>query len=867
MTETTTSKVEKWSYPLKIGTAEATDPQQFYKALAKAKDGYYPLGANGLWHGGVHFDEATGLVKDLTEVRCIADGEVVAYRIDEAYPKSDFGSTQSVYSTGFVLVKHRLEFPTPPAPATGTAPAAGPSLTFFSLYMHLLDWETYKSKPTLTNRPGFWGKGLYRVKSNLSTKSLGLSVRAEGKKLSTLLAVLPRGTTVLTKPAPATAKWLEIVSVTPEVAGLAPATGWVFKGQMKELGVDKYAIGEESVDVPPDQKSGANVRDATSHGLPIAFLPAGMQVRISDAQAGTKYRKLVEVVSGQPIPALTAGADGNLPGFVWFDDLEPVSEPHTPMGEVVLLTPTFKIKVGEVLGHVGKYQSHTDSTPKNLLHIEVFSCENVREFIQKCQEKAGSLPAAEKTVLKIQKNEKLILHSQGMDSTNPPKTTDSYNKVGYEFMIPVGVLEALPSEKKIKVPVVMGETTSYTYWWHLEDLLADEGGNPISGWYAEPDITLSRHSPFEWEGFTFIEETVSNVDHLAAFLHAQENLTDQERATYQTNIASAGAGPTTQALYTILDRNGDSKLSSGEIREALSKPWFAQKIAQVITRYESEWCYKPEKWNALDELMGHTESDPHKSWVEEKARIERIGWWEKLVGHHGVTSDDKIWHLQPIGLIEAFSETNDENDLKWLKVTVGQLTFDAEGNDFSEESHPLHRYFSRVAHWPGNSSGVTIGRGYDLGQRPNPQQDLSQVGVKEPLLSWLLGAKNLQGQQARDYLLAAPQNIRKQEITRKQQYMLFTPVYETMKNKVISISEAPFNIAHYGTLNWDSINSKIQDMIIDLIYRGDYSPATRIYVQRPFVENNISELRSIMSNQSNWQSVPADRFSRRSHYL
>lgn len=121
------------------------------------------MGANGLWHGGVHFDEASGLVKDLTEVRCIADGEVVAYRIDEKYPTSDFGSAHSVYSTGFVLVKHRLELPSPstPAPATGAAAATGPSLTFFSLYMHLLDWETYKTNPTL-KPPGFWGKAFIK---------------------------------------------------------------------------------------------------------------------------------------------------------------------------------------------------------------------------------------------------------------------------------------------------------------------------------------------------------------------------------------------------------------------------------------------------------------------------------------------------------------------------------------------------------------------------------------------------------------------------------------------------------------------------------------------------------------------------------
>jgi hypothetical protein len=85
MVEKSTSKVEKWAYPLKVGQTEANVTRQFYTALAKANDGYYPLGANGLWHGGIHFDDDTGLVKGSTEVRCIADGEVVAYRIDEAF--------------------------------------------------------------------------------------------------------------------------------------------------------------------------------------------------------------------------------------------------------------------------------------------------------------------------------------------------------------------------------------------------------------------------------------------------------------------------------------------------------------------------------------------------------------------------------------------------------------------------------------------------------------------------------------------------------------------------------------------------------------------------------------------------------------
>jgi hypothetical protein len=209
----------------------------------------------------------------------------------------------------------------------------------------------------------------------------------------------------------------------------------------------------------------------------------------------------------------------------------------------------------------------------------------------------------------------------------------------------------------------------------------------------------------------------------------------------------------------------------------------------------------------------------------------------------------------------------DDNDLKWLKVEKGQLTFDVEGNDLEDPANPLHQYFSRKVHWPGGASGITIGRGYDLGQRPNPQSDLSAVGIREPLLSWLIGAKGLSGTAARNYLNSASQEIKSTFITRKQQYKLFESVYEAKKNEVITISGGVYNVGTYGALNWGVINPKIQDMIVDLIYRGDYIPSTREKVQRPFVENNLAELKSVMSDQSNWSSVPQDRFVKRKNYL
>ena len=78
-------------------------------------------------------------------------------------------------------------------------------------------------------------------------------------------------------------------------------------------------------------------------------------------------------------------------------------------------------------------------------------------------------------------------------------------------------------------------------------------------------------------------------------------------------------------------------------------------------------------------------------------------------------------------------------------------------------------------------------------------------------------------------------DYRKKKITRRQKYELFLPVYEHMKKEVIRISNINTIIESYGVLNWNSIDSKIQDIVVDLIYRGDYGTSTRTFIQKPFV--------------------------------
>ncbi|MCG7783416.1 hypothetical protein MF792_21705, partial [Lelliottia amnigena] len=66
-------------------------------------------------------------------VRCMADGEVVAYRINRDYLSVPWYWGDLHYSGSFVLVRHRIQ--------PGKTAESG--LTFYTLYMHLAPWLAY----------------------------------------------------------------------------------------------------------------------------------------------------------------------------------------------------------------------------------------------------------------------------------------------------------------------------------------------------------------------------------------------------------------------------------------------------------------------------------------------------------------------------------------------------------------------------------------------------------------------------------------------------------------------------------------------------------------------------------------------------
>jgi N-acetyl-anhydromuramyl-L-alanine amidase AmpD len=101
-----------------------------------ADGGWYPMGINQTWHGGIHVPARRGAI-----VRPLLRGELVAAHL---VPATDFPEAGS---NNFVLLRHRIPLPPrasaapeePKPAAEGTVAPTAPTnvLTVFSLYMHL----------------------------------------------------------------------------------------------------------------------------------------------------------------------------------------------------------------------------------------------------------------------------------------------------------------------------------------------------------------------------------------------------------------------------------------------------------------------------------------------------------------------------------------------------------------------------------------------------------------------------------------------------------------------------------------------------------------------------------------------------------
>ncbi|WP_175671255.1 M23 family metallopeptidase [Burkholderia ambifaria] len=143
-----------------LAALTGTNPDPMMDAVDKFEcddHGVYPIAFDRRWHCGVHLQPDTK-----GKVHAIADGDVVAYRVCQ------HGVDGGVSHTGFVLLKHTTE--------TGE----GRSLTFYSLYMHLLPLAEYQQhRANAKEMPEF----LRLPTGSVNKGQVTPAVSGEGKKV------------------------------------------------------------------------------------------------------------------------------------------------------------------------------------------------------------------------------------------------------------------------------------------------------------------------------------------------------------------------------------------------------------------------------------------------------------------------------------------------------------------------------------------------------------------------------------------------------------------------------------------------------------------------------------------------------------
>lgn len=379
---------KSWAYPFPLSEVkeDSVVADVYRQALASAESGFFPVGTNGVWHGGIHFDRGTETrLTQQDGVLAITAGEVIAYRVDSNYPVSQYTTGEAEYSRGFVLVRHKLTLPRSPENESAaadpfeteadansprrprrrpTTPEQSPdecaaddtsgceeeeaaeeqdgeTLTFFSLYMHLGRIGDYSGEKK--TRPGHW-----------------------------------------------------------------------------ESVDNRYRVARKSVDPnpydPADRRRGIRVRQGRGSSTPcIGWLPPGVIVSVEAGSA--HWRKIVEYNEGGPAidPVLSASQDAPL-GWVYVGELDKanVREPAISDSVHILETPV-PTEAGEFIGYLGQYRRRRDAgamcMPRPMVHLEVFTDDALVDFMSASRARAATLPEASNTLLHIRKGATLALPS------------------------------------------------------------------------------------------------------------------------------------------------------------------------------------------------------------------------------------------------------------------------------------------------------------------------------------------------------------------------------------------------------------------------------------------------------------------------
>lgn len=495
-------KVTSFIFP--VGTKQLTQ-DAYYKALSEADSGFYPFGDNGIWHGGIHIDQSVlNKIGNDEKLVCMANGEVIAYRVNEVYPKIVYNDNVQVqtpykdlqkvayFSSGFTLVRHYLQMP-----KVADSNETGPALTLYSLYMHQLDWYGYEQKKKDYGEikyPHYWQPVSGKVNEEKAEAIYGSVIRENGKD-SKAVGLLLKGSKVrLGEQKKGKSGWYKITSITQGILvttnefknELGSTSGYVWKGDIGTSDTDRptgnkaeadkdYEVCREDnykVDAPEKEVKGIAVYEAADDKQKLTYLPITATFEFDGQENGYAKIRKIEGCSIPPALVVENGEeDAPHKGYVKMESVTLTALKPENLNEVIVLKQPIAIKKGDFIGYLGHNVSQSQrfdefkepalSTVKRtsddklpiLTHIELFTCDDLPAFIEKTKALANNLPEYEKTIILVEKNAQLIQATQptgflhkGLGVKFISHTNSYYVKIKPEYTLNLSIIPSLDTK-------------------------------------------------------------------------------------------------------------------------------------------------------------------------------------------------------------------------------------------------------------------------------------------------------------------------------------------------------------------------------------------------------------------------------------
>ncbi|MFM5253457.1 M23 family metallopeptidase [Aeromonas hydrophila] len=366
------------------------------KSLASilGSEANYLLGLN-TWHGGIHIsDKKAPWVKDIYPVRCMADGEVVAFRMMPDYLASNFKGQEYRYSNSFCLVRHHFKQPKSAEGNKGYTQKENSSekggstedngFTYYTLYIHLCPWDKWPKNSRYRLKKG------WRVRHSVPNHDYqppALTLKAgeefelvegvtaqrgyvtgQGEFEFARIKVLSNGAS--SKEVLATkgmdSLWMAQDPSAIEKVGNIVRPMWVY--DKIEARVKEDMVGRAD---PQAQKgkTGHYVAGESVFSVPAGSLISFDAHRCEWQEVRGRARRMARCVV-QPLGRP-----------VWLcveeENIEIKRQEPTHLGKLYELPTPVPIRAGETIGYLGMYEAPTSTeggmSSKHMVHIELFS--------------------------------------------------------------------------------------------------------------------------------------------------------------------------------------------------------------------------------------------------------------------------------------------------------------------------------------------------------------------------------------------------------------------------------------------------------------------------------------------------------------